>query len=311
MRKLTTNEFIERARKIHGNKYNYSKVNYIHTKHPIIIICPLHGQFFQLPNKHLCEHGCSICGKLTQISKLTKTTQQFVQDALRVHGDKYIYNNINYIGSNILINITCPIHGQFDQTPHDHLSGKGCPKCGLIKVKISLRKPVADFIKFAKQIHKNKYNYSKINYINDETKIEIICPYHGSFWQKPNNHLNGNGCPRCFYRISKAETDFLNILNIPNTKDNRQVLLFNQQVDRLKDKTVYEFLGDYWHGNPLKFPSNELNQKVKQTFGLLYSKTIKKFQKLKDNGYVIKYIWESDWKLWNKNKSMPLPMKEY
>src|SRR5208283_3922699 len=148
----------------------------------------------------------------------------------------------------------------------------------------------------SKKIHDDLYNYSKINYLNHNEKVEIICPKHGSFWQVSNSHLNGHGCPKCKSIISKHEIEFLNYLNIPNTKIHRQVCILRKRVDGIKDNTIYEFLGEYYHGNPKgRFHKNDYNKTCHKTFGELYEITLKRFNLLKAIGYKIKYIWESDW----------------
>jgi hypothetical protein len=127
-----------------------------------------------------------------------KTTTDFLLEAKKIHGDKYDYSLVNYINNNSKINIICPIHGEFEQTPVKHLNNKqGCPKCSNIKTHNSQRKAVKTFIEDAEKIHGNKYDYSSVNYINNRTKIKIICPTHGEFEQTPNNHLKGKGCLYC------------------------------------------------------------------------------------------------------------------
>jgi hypothetical protein len=129
--------------------------------------------------------------------------------------------------------------------------------------------------------------------INSNTKIVIICPKHGEFLQTPNSHLNGNGCPACVNIISKGETEFLNYINIK--KENRQKYIKPYKVDGLDNNIIYEFLGNYYHGNPEFFDPNKLNIICKKLYGELYRNTFQRFDKLKQLGYNIKYIWESDW----------------
>ncbi len=95
------------------------------------------------------------------------------------------------------VNITCPIHGDFEQTPNSHLQGQGCPKCGIEVSADKCRTTVENFIISAKQIHSEVYDYSKVEYKNNNTKVAIICPTHGLYEQTPGSHLNGNGCPSC------------------------------------------------------------------------------------------------------------------
>ncbi len=227
------------------------------------------------------------------------TTQEFIEKSKIVHGDKYDYSKVNYTVAKSKVIIRCFIHGNFLQSPDKHLLGRGCNICGMKKRNDKLRKPQTQFLNDAAKIHKDLYNYSKIKYINNHTKFEVICKYHGSFWVTPDNHLVlKRGCPKCVHRVSKSEMEFLDYLKIPDTKENRQVYILNKQVDGFKpsENIVYEFLGDYYHGNPLKYKSDDYNKTCKKTFGKLYQDTINKFHTLKFGGYCIKYIWETDWK---------------
>ena len=185
-KKLTQNEFIEKAKQVHGSKYDYSKVTYINSRTKVCIVCPEHGEFWQTPAHHLFNHGCPKCA---DNQKMTK--KQFIQKAKKIHGDKYDYSEVEYKGNKIKICIICPEHGEFWQRVDDHLNGKGCSKCaGRIKT-------TDDFIKKARKVHGDKYDYSKTNYIKSNIKICIICPEHGEFWQTPNDHLDNHGCPKC------------------------------------------------------------------------------------------------------------------
>ena len=142
-------------------------------------------------------------------------------------------------------------------------------------------------------------------------KIKIICPKHGSFWQTPNNHLRGTQCPTCKKQSSRPEIEFLNYLKIPKTKENRQKKILNFKVDGIKNNKIYEFLGDYYHGNPNRYNPNHYNKRCKKTFGELYHNTIKKFKRLKKQGYTIKYIWEYDWKKFKMGKDKTPNIIEY
>ena len=129
MKKLTTDKFIELSKLAHGDKYNYSKVEYTHNKNKVIIICPIHGEFEQEPRHHTSGRGCTSCGRLITESARKSTTNEFIDKAKKIHNDKYDYSNVNYITDKIKINIICPTHGSFKQVPYGHLHGNGCPKC--------------------------------------------------------------------------------------------------------------------------------------------------------------------------------------
>ena len=224
------------------------------------------------------------------------TTGEFIKKSIKLHGYKYNYSKSNYINYHTKIEIICPNHGPFFQTPDNHLQGNGCNKCRYEKLKKSQTKTTYDFIKESNKKHNNKYNYSKSDYINAYTKIEIICPNHGSFFQTPHHHTLGNGCPKCISIISKFEREFLDYLKIPNTSKNRQVCISRKRVDGFKNNTIYEYLGDFWHGNLQKFKSKDINKWTKKTFGKLNKETFNKFKQFEKLGYKINYIWESDWK---------------
>ena len=149
MKKYSNNEFIKKAKEVHGNKYNYSNVEYINSRTKVCIICPEHGEFWQRPDKHIfAKRGCPKCGK-TQ--KLTK--KEFIEKAKLIHKDTYDYSNVEYKTNRQKIEIICKKHGSFIQTPHAHLSGQGCPIC---KQRI-LEKEINNFL-----IENNiKYEYQK------------------------------------------------------------------------------------------------------------------------------------------------------
>ena len=197
MKKLTTENFIEKAKKIHGNKYDYSKVKYVNNRTKVCIICPKHGEFWQQPGSHLNGVGCKKCFDEKRFELNILTTEEFIKKAISIHGKTYDYSNTIYTGRHKKVIITCRKHGDFVQTPHSHLTGHGCQKCGYESSRNKQKAAKELFIEKARKIHSNKYDYSKVDYINNSTKICIICPEHGEFWQRPNNHLNGYGCPEC------------------------------------------------------------------------------------------------------------------
>ena len=199
----TTEQFIVEARKIHGDQYDYSKVNYVNNNTKIIIICPIHGEFLQTPSQHLSGSGCPLCA-----NNIRLTTEQFIERAREIHGDKYDYSKVNYINANTHVKIICPIHGEFLQTPSQHLSGHGCLLCAG-KVRLTTEQ----FIERAREIHGDKYDYSKVNYINRMKDVIIICPIHGEFLQRAGHHLSGVGCPRCGGSIKLTTEEFVHRAN--------------------------------------------------------------------------------------------------
>lgn len=191
-KKLTKEEFIQRANVIHTNKYLYDKVNFVNTSTKVIITCPIHGDFEQTPNKHLQGQGCKKCYRERQKFIPLSNTQEFVEKAKLVHKDKYDYSKVEYKTAKTKVIIICKEHGEFEQTPDSHLSGRGCPKC----VK-NYKLTQEEFIRRSKETHNNFYDYSQVKYNNIQEKVIIICPKHGKFEQRPVTHLLGCGCPKC------------------------------------------------------------------------------------------------------------------
>ena len=127
---MTTETLIEEARKIHDGKYDYSKTKYIDYNTKVCIICPEHGEFWQYPYQHIDrKNGCPKCGNIATASKLSKTREDFIKDAIKVHGDKYTFKDTIYKNSTTRIKVNCRKHGMFEILPSNLLQGYGCPKC--------------------------------------------------------------------------------------------------------------------------------------------------------------------------------------
>lgn len=199
MTKYTKETFIAKVSQIHDNKYDYSKSNYVNNKTKITIICPKHGEFIMTPQKHLSGQGCRKCGYLKKSKEQTSSKEIFVKKASEIHNNKYDYSKSEYVNNHTKICIICPEHGEFWQTPNSHLNGRGCKKCGINQRVSKQRSTTEEFIEKAREIHCDKYDYSMVDYINNVTKISIICPKHGKFMQAPTHHLQGEGCPKCKY----------------------------------------------------------------------------------------------------------------
>lgn len=197
--KKTTEQFIIDAKEVHGDKYDYSLVYYKNNYTKIKIICDEHGRFYQNPKSHKNGNGCPTCKGVKKL-----TTEQFIKQSKKIHNNKYDYSLVNYVNSHTKVKIICKIHGIFRQKPNNHLNGSGCIYCGGT-TKLTLE----EFTNRSNIIHNNKYDYSLTNYINSTIKVKIICPVHGEFEQKPNDHLNGCGCFKCTESKGEKEIRFL------------------------------------------------------------------------------------------------------
>lgn len=219
----------------------------------------------------------------------------FINKATKKHQGFYDYSFIEYLSAKTPVKISCPNHGIFQQTPNNHLTGHGCNTCSKDKNR-KHAKTTAEFILDANKIHKNIYDYSIVEYKNAHNKIDIICKEHGIFKQNPTNHLSGQGCIKCNISKSKGEILWLNNLRIEEKYRQKSFKINGKlyKVDALKENVIYEFLGDYWHGNPKRFNSNLLNTQAKKTFGDLYKSTLDRLKLFESLGYKVIYIWEWD-----------------
>lgn len=190
MQSEKTKIFIEKARTKHSDRYTYERVEYVTAKVKVIISCKEHGHFSQTPSDHLNGYGCMECG-----GKMRLTTSSFSKKAKEKHGDRYDYTMVDYVGNKTKVKIICKEHGVFEQTPTHHLSGKGCRDCYIKS--IALSKDL--FIEKASESHGGMYDYSLVEYSNNREKVKILCGEHGAFEQKPRDHLQGKGCPKCVF----------------------------------------------------------------------------------------------------------------
>lgn len=195
--KYTKKDFVERAKSVHGDRYGYSKVDYVNSKTKVVITCPVHGEFEQQPSNHLSGQGCPTCGRLVSSTAMLGTTERFIKKSRAKFGDKYDYSKVDYKNASTEVIIICPNHGEQFITPTNHLRTHGCAECGKEFTRNSCRSNTKDFIKKARKKHGNFYDYSKSEYVRSGEKVCIICPFHGEFWQTPDNHLYGFGCARC------------------------------------------------------------------------------------------------------------------
>lgn len=193
----TREEIIDKFRKLHGDKYSYDRFEYTRLVDPSYITCPIHGDFMQSAHAHLKGQGCPKCGIESRAKKHNSNTPEFIQKAENIHGDALDYSKVNYVNNRTLVTLICKEHGEFMATPNAVLSGRGCPKCGRIRRMDWKRITKDKFIERAKAVHGDKYGYSKVEYKNNSTKVCIVCPEHGEFWQTPSAHINGRGCPKC------------------------------------------------------------------------------------------------------------------
>lgn len=291
MRK-TNDEVIKNFELKHGNKYDYSLVDYITAVTKVKVICRRHGIFTITPNSHLNGSGCAKCGREIVADSRRGNKENFIKKAREVHGDFYIYDLVNYTSNLGYVKIICPKHGEFKQQVRKHLSGNNCKKC-------TSESYYVDFVNMCK-IKYPQYDYTKVDYQGMYKTITITCKIHGDFETTPVKFYHkGRLCTDCRIKTSsKSEVLWLDSLGLPSSNRNVYVQFGSKIycVDGIdyERKIVYEFYGDFFHGNPKVYNSDEINPLLKETFGELYKKTLIKEEIIKQSGYEIVSIWEKD-----------------
>ena len=248
----TTKWFIENAKLIYGELYDYSKSIYVNYGTKICIICKEHGEFWQLPSSHLNGHGCSKC-----TGTYSPTTEEFIEKARIVYGDKYDYSKVVYKGNKIKVCIICHEkdvngveHGEFWKDPCSHLKGQGCKKCP--------QTTKEEFIKKANKKYKNKYDYSKVFITNFTTPVCIICPIHGEFIRTPSQHLSKGGeCSECLRILTKNKNSDNFIKNAIKKHGDRYDYSKVEYIDILTEVCI--ICKEDGHGEFWQTPMSHLN----------------------------------------------------
>lgn len=190
--------FVKKAQFHHGDKYDYSRSEYVNKDTKVEIICPYHGPFWQRGSSHSQGKGCRACKYVLHTKQTSSNTEEYIRKCQDVHGDRYSYAKVEYKTSKDKVIVKCRIHGDFSQVAGNHLAGQGCPKCGKISMADKFRMTTAEFIAKAKDVHGDTYDYSLVEYKNNrQGKVKIICAYHGTFEQIAGTHLGGHGCIQC------------------------------------------------------------------------------------------------------------------
>ena len=255
--KVDRYDFIWKSIQKHGYKYDYRESVYVDRKTKVKIICDKHGEFWHYPRVHYKGCGCNLCF----IERHCYTKEEFIKMAKEKLKDKYDYSYVEFVNMKTKVKIKCNRCGNFfEQTPQAHLriSGDGCKHCAKNK-----KMTKEEFVKKAQEVHKNKdgtpkYDYSKVEYVNCDTKVCIICPIHGEFWQSPYKHIHEkNGCQKCGYTTiwgqrRKTTEEFINECNIVhNFKYDYSEVVYTKNTD-------YILIGCKKHGFFKQRASNHL-----------------------------------------------------
>lgn len=275
---------LEQFKKVHKNKYDYSLSNYQNNDTKIKIICPVHGVFEQSPYSHK-KFGCAKCSGKGQL-----TTKEFIEKSQKLFSNKYDYSKTVYKNQKEKVLIVCKNHGEFSMLPANHYRNKqGCPKCR------GYNKNTDEVVKEFIEVKGDKYDYSKVKYVDSKSKLLIICKTHGSFKQTYTNHLKG-GCPKCagnykysikelclkFNKIHNNNYDYSNIKSYRNTKSKISIICpqhgaFKQSVEvhlrgggcptcnrGWSTQSVINFINDINNEDIIKMDPVELNMLIAQ-----------------------------------------------
>ena len=230
-----TQIFIEKARAVHGDRYDYSETVYVIHSENVIITCARHGDFEQTPSGHLSGYGCAKCGKESAAAKKTqKAKNSFIEKSRAKHGDRYDYGRVVYVRSKDKVAITCKIHGDFEQRSSDHLQGVGCAKCAGVH-----GYSTQEWIQEAVAVHGDRYSYDRVAYVLSKDKVIITCKEHGDFEQIPKSHLSGKGCPSCPARRDQPTNLYLMHNGLGKVKVGYTIDL-NRRITELNSTAPFE-----------------------------------------------------------------------
>ena len=289
--------FLQLAHDVHGDKYSYSLVDYKGVKFDVTITCPIHGNFVQAAGLHLNGCGCRKCN--LKEGALRYTTETFIEDAKKFHGDWFDYSQTIYKNGHEHVIVICPVHGALNITPSGHLKND-CRRC----VDEGRRTTTAEFVARSNVVHNNKYTYERTVYVRCDQAVTITCPTHGDFEQRASCHLAGSGCYKCYLgQPSKKSMLWLEWMavrtgeHIQHGGNGEEYLIpgsrFKADGFTTETNTVWEFYGTLWHAHMLYYKPSEPHPFIKnKTNGEVYQKTLDRLQWIRDQGYQVEYIWE-------------------
>jgi len=276
-------EFVDKARAVHGDRYDYSQAVYVKAIKPVTIICKEHGPFQQQARHHLNGHHCPACAGRPEID-----TEEFIRRAQELHGDRYDYTQTVYRGKAWKVTVKCPEHGLFEQRAADHMRrGYGCPVCAQLVRNEKQTLTHDQFIDLSRTVHGDRYDYSKAVYTKSIEPVTIICREHGAFEQLAAVHVRGSGCPRCAHKISNPEIEIKALLESwrPDLEwvANNRTLIKPQELDLYcpELKLAVEYNGARWHSEEFK-PDHLYHQK--------------KSLAVSDAGARLIHVWEHHWR---------------
>jgi hypothetical protein len=303
----TIEDIVELSREKFGNEKLFDFTGSVFTQmdHPITFKCPEGHIVNTSPAVHLCERGkggCLECKNKNTSHRKAYTQDSWIEKAIILHENFYQYTRVKYIGSRNHVLITCPRHGDFNQTPESHLQGQGCPKCGVEKA--SQSKVISDdiIIKRMSIVHPT-YKYTRVTRDDGRIFVEGTCEKNHEVRHRFDHAKEGHGCDRCCNNYSKFAMECLDYYSL-RYSDIQHGLNGGEftpsgstRVDGYSKKcnTIIECHGGFWHGDPRIYNKDEMNPRTKCSFGECYENTQSKTRKLRELGYNVIELWEIDW----------------
>lgn len=284
--------FWEKVKQVHGDLYTYLDTNYVPRKGKLRILCSIHGEFLQQKGSHLSGAKCPKCQR-----GFYNRDSSFIEKAQKIHKDTYDYTSTKYTNCNTKVDIICKKHGLFKQRPSAHLSGHGCPSCYRDKQLYTND----DFIRIARLVHGDTYNYSKVNYISSDKKVTIICKKHGEFRQTPNRHFAGTDCRscsldniHCVSNLEKEVRDYIQSLGVETVTN--KYILGDKEIDIYcpKLKVGIEFNGTYWHSTGIA-GRHAYTSNLKDLDKLMRNKHLEKTIRAESLGIHLIHLYEDMW----------------
>jgi hypothetical protein len=306
----TQDDFEAESKEKFPSMFDYSKTKFVDMGTAITLICSRGHEFETVPAIHLRDDSkgcCRECAHINIALKNSYTQAQWIELAIAKHGNTYQYHKVSYVNSQTKVCIVCPTHGEFQAAPTCHLGGTGCPSCGFEKIAISKTYTESEFtdrFNTARILHKDRYTYTRIFRDDGRLMIEMSCPSHGVISQRLDHHLHGHACMKCVANYSKQQIQWLNYCSI-----SRPGIVHAEYSGEYKipgtgfmadgfhadTNTVYEYQGDFWHGNPSVFNPLDINPRTNTTYGFLFERTQKKIEDIKRRGYNVVEVWEREW----------------
>jgi hypothetical protein len=306
--------FIKRSNEIWGTLYDYSITEYKNSNTKLKFICKKHGVIEQLPNNHF-KYGCGPCGRelnkrniyLKEICK-----KEFISKSNIIHKNTYDYSKSQYENAVTKVIVICKIHGDFSISPNNHLRGKGCAHCGKKLIALGKLKSFEEYNPIFIKLYGDKYDYSSVVWKGGSTPITVVCKIHGGFQIFPYLHKIGKECQKCYFnQYSGISMDWLLFMQvrygmaiqhaknlgeftIPDTRYKADGYIKSLNI-------LFEFHGDFWHGNPKLYDKTKINPRTGITYGELYNQTILKSKLIIEKGYNLIEVWEHDWKRFIKS----------